>query len=63
MSEKILVDKEWLENILQYSEGCPFCGSMRKFIINKTKGFYDRKGCLDCNKWFSGYRLNGEKCW
>lgn len=38
--------------------GCS-CGSSRRVIVDRTKGFYPREGCLNCDRWDGPPILDG----
>jgi hypothetical protein len=50
----VLVSKEWYERMLERdtADQCPFCGAVGKVAVQKTEGFYPRRGCLECNEWW-----------
>lgn len=51
---KVLVDKEWYERMLAQDrmDQCPFCAAVGKVQVQKTEGFYPRRGCTACNEWW-----------
>lgn len=61
----VIVTRDWFNRVMSnYSvraEGCPFCGSQREPTIDEKQGFYPRRGCLDCNRWWTKPELNGDR--
>ncbi len=60
LNGKSLVDRSWYEHamfVLEGRGGCPFCGSSRApKVIPADKTFHQRRGCLDCNRWWDPVR-------
>lgn len=58
MSDKICVSKSWYEEVIEFTNKCPFCKSERSPIIKKEdEKFYSQRGCLDCDTWIDPVRF------
>lgn len=60
LTGRVAVSKEWYERVMELFGdrcGCPHCGSMREPLWSEQEGSLPRRGCLDCDTWFTKVQL------
>ena len=52
----IIVSRTWYNDIVRnvtICTNCPFCGSTNLIVHPGDETFMPRRGCLNCNEWFT----------